>query len=98
MTLTAGEEAGEATLTYRLLGLIPVKTVSVTVETERTLVPGGQSVGVALLTEGVVVVGSSDVGKTPSPAYQAGIRAGDRIVRVDDTPVTGSPSPTWIRA
>ena len=90
VTLTAGEEAGEATLTYRLLGLIPVKTVSVTVETERTLVPGGQSVGVALLTEGVVVVGSSDVGKTPSPAYQAGIRAGDRIVRVDDTPVTGS--------
>ena len=39
VTLTAGEEAGEATLTYRLLGLIPVKTVSVTVETERTLVP-----------------------------------------------------------
>lgn len=90
VTLTAGDEAGEATLTYRLLGLIPVKTVSVTVETERTLIPGGQSVGVALLTEGVVVVGSSDVGKTPSPAYQAGIRAGDRIVRVGDTPVTGS--------
>ena len=90
VTLTAGDEAGEATLTYRLLGLIPVKTVAVTVETERTLVPGGQSVGVALLTEGVVVVGSSDVGKTPSPAYKAGIRAGDRIVRVGDTPVTGS--------
>ena len=90
VTLTAGEEAGEATLTYRLLGLIPVKTVSVTVETERTLIPGGQSVGVALLTEGVVVVGSSDVGKTPSPAYSAGIRPGDRIVRVGDTPVTGS--------
>ena len=36
------------------------------------------------------MVGSSDVGKTPSPAYQAGIRAGDRIVRVGDTPVTGS--------
>ena len=90
VTLTAGEEAGEATLTYRLLGLIPVKTVSVTVETERTLIPGGQSVGVALLTEGVVVVGSSDVGKTPSPAYEAGIRAGDRIVRVGGTPITGT--------
>ena len=88
VTLTAGDEAGEATLTYRLLGLIPVKTVSVTVETERTLIPGGQSVGVALLTEGVVVVGSSDVGTTPSPARLAGIRAGDRIVRVNDTDVT----------
>ena len=90
VTLTAGEEAGEATLTYRLLGLIPVKTVSVTVEKERTLVPGGQSVGVALLTEGVVVVGSSDVGKSPSPAYQAGIRPGDRILSVNGTPVAGS--------
>ena len=79
VTLTAGEQAGEATLTYRLLGLIPVKTVSVTVEKERTLIPGGQSVGVALLTEGVVVVGSSDVGKSPSPAYQAGIRPKKRM-------------------
>lgn len=90
VTLTAGEEEGEATLTYRLLGLIPVKTVSVTVEREKTLVPGGQSVGVALLTEGVVVVGSSDIGATPSPARLAGIRAGDRIVRVNDTDVTGA--------
>ncbi len=90
VTLTAGAEAGEATLTYRLLGLIPVKTVSVTVETEKTLIPGGQSVGVALLTEGVVVVGSSDIGSTPSPARLAGIRAGDRIVRVNDTDITGA--------
>ena len=83
VTLTAGDCAGEATLTYRLLGILPIKRVNVTVETEKTLIPGGQSVGVALLTEGVVVVGASDLGKTASPARLAGLRAGDRILEVD---------------
>ena len=72
VTLTAGDEAGEATLTYRLLGLIPVKTVAVTVETERTLVPGGQSVGVALLTEGVVVGRLLGRGQDAKPRLQGG--------------------------
>ncbi|NLF28437.1 MAG: SpoIVB peptidase [Clostridiales bacterium] len=90
VTLKAGDTPGTAKVTYRFLGLIPVKTVAVTVEAEKTLIPGGQSVGVAMLTEGVVVVGSSDIGNTPSPARIAGIKAGDRIVRVNDTDVTSA--------
>lgn len=88
--LTAGEGAGEATLTYRLLGIFPIKQVNVTVEAEKVLIPGGQSVGVAILTEGVVVVGSSDLGNTPSPARLAGLRAGDRILEVDGEAVESS--------
>lgn len=88
VTLTGADDPGEVTLTYKLLGVVPVKTVSVRVEPERVLIPGGQSVGVAVMTRGVVVVGSSDIGSTPSPARLAGIRAGDRIVRVNDTDVT----------
>ena len=90
VTLKAGDTPGTATVTYRFIGLIPVKTVAVTVEAEKVLIPGGQSVGVAMLTEGVVVVGSSDIGNTPSPARIAGIKAGDRIVRVNDTDVTSA--------
>lgn len=47
------------------------------------LVPGGQSIGVAVSTGGVVVIGASDIGSTPSPARLAGLRSGDVIVAID---------------
>ncbi len=90
VTFEAGKTPGTATISYRLLGLIPIKTVSVTVEPDMVLIPGGQSVGVAMLTEGVIVIGSSDIGSQPSPARLAGLRAGDRIVRVNDTDITSA--------
>ena len=49
----------------------------------QTLVPGGQSIGVAVNTGGVVVIGASDIGSTPSPARLAGLRSGDVIVAID---------------
>ena len=82
LQLTADGE-GSAALTYRLLGMLPVRTVNVSVEPERVLIPGGQSVGIAIDTEGVIVVGASDLGGTPSPARLAGLKAGDIIQRVD---------------
>lgn len=54
------------------------------------LVPGGQSIGVAVSTDGVVVVGASDVGSAPSPARLAGLRSGDVIVAIDGNEVGGS--------
>ena len=76
---------GKATLIFRLLGFLPLKTVSVSVEDNMppVLIPGGHSLGVALLTEGVIVVGASDLGAAPSPARLAGLRAGDRIISVN---------------
>ena len=87
LSLTAGEETGTTEVVFRLLGLVPVKTMTVTVEQPRTLVPGGRSLGVALETAGLVVVGSSDLGASASPARKAGIRPGDVILSVDGTPV-----------
>lgn len=80
--LTAGD-VGTARLTYSLLGMLPVRTVNVSVEPEVRLIPGGQSVGIAIDTAGVIVVGASDLGATPSPARAAGIKAGDIIQSVD---------------
>lgn len=89
LRLTAGD-AGEGALTFKLLGLLPVRTVKLSVQPQRVLVPGGQSVGVALRTGGVVVVGNSDLGRTPSPARLAGLKSGDVIQSVDGAAVTGA--------
>lgn len=89
LRLRAGE-AGEGELTFSLLGLVPLRTVKLSVQPERVLVPGGQSVGVALRTGGVVVVGNSDLGRTPSPARLAGLKSGDVIESVDGEAVTGA--------
>lgn len=90
VSLTAGEETGTAEVVFRLLGVVPVKTMTVTVEQPRTLIPGGRSLGVALQTDGVVVVGASDLGRTDSPAREAGIRPGDVIRSVDGEAVRGA--------
>ena len=89
LRLLAGD-AGKASLTYSLLGMLPVRTVSVSVEPERVLIPGGQSVGIAIDTQGVIVVGESDLGNTPSPARLAGLKAGDIIQRVNGEAVTSA--------
>ena len=84
----AGRQAGSATMTVRLLGVVPIKQVSVRVEEEKVLVPGGQAVGVAIRTAGVLVVGASDLGGgEASPAREAGVRAGDLITAVDGEPI-----------
>jgi len=90
MSLTAGEKSGTAEVVFRLMGLVPVKTMRVTVEQPKILIPGGQSLGVAVQTKGLVVVGSSDLGATPSPARRAGIRPGDIIRSVDAIPVNSA--------
>ena len=89
LRLTAGD-AGEGRLTFSLLGVVPLRTVKLSVRPGRLLVPGGQSVGVAMTTGGVVVVGNSDLGQKPSPARLAGIRSGDVIQCVNGVEIGGA--------
>ena len=49
----------------------------------RTLIPGGQLIGVAIQSDGLIYVGASDLGSAPSPARLAGLRSGDVIVTLD---------------
>ena len=69
---------------------VPVRRVALTVAEQRTVVPGGHSIGVALRTQGVMVVGVSDVATesgTVCPARAADLRAGEAIVMLNGTPV-----------
>lgn len=52
-------DVSEAKATVSLLGLIPLRQVTVEIRDDLRLYPGGQAVGVALQTEGVLVVGTA---------------------------------------
>ena len=67
--------------------MVPVKTVEVEVAEARRLIPGGQSVGIAIETQGLLVVGTSDLGQSASPARLAGLESGDVITKVDGSEV-----------
>ena len=71
VTISA-EAGGQTSVTFSLLGLIPVHETRVNVVEERTLIPGGQAVGVALKTRGVLVVSDAAKGRA--------LRAGDVIL------------------
>ena len=85
----SGIESGQTEVTINLFGLFPVRKMQVDIGEEIRLIPGGQAVGVALATKGVLVVGVSDVsGK--SPAQHAGIRAGDVIESINGVELDSS--------
>lgn len=78
---------GTTELLLSLFG-IPLKRVEVEVSPEKRLIPGGQALGIAMRTEGVLIVGVSDVAEGISPARSAGLAAGDVIRSINGTPIT----------
>ena len=68
---------------------IPVRNVSISVAPEYVLYPGGQSIGAALNTKGVLVVGTSDLSEK-NPAKEAGIKEGDMILSVNGQEIQGA--------
>ena len=76
--------ADDGTVTLDMWG-VPVRRVAVKITRERRVIPGGHSIGVALRTRGVMVVGVSDIATEDGmtcPARAAQLRAGEAIVSV----------------
>ena len=71
----------------RIFGAIPLKNISVSTIDRIKLYPGGMPFGVKFQTDGVLVVGISDINGV-NPAYEAGLRIKDIITHVNDTAVT----------
>ncbi len=72
--------------TLKLLGVFPVKEVTVTVTNRPVVVLGGMPFGVKLYTDGVLVVSLSSVdgkGGTANPARNAGLKVGDLILSIN---------------
>ncbi len=69
-----------------IFGLIPIKDVKVSVVDERVVIPCGTPFGIKMFTDGVVVVGLTDVESDEgmrNPAKEAGIKLGDIITKIN---------------
>jgi stage IV sporulation protein B len=76
-----GQKSGTSELLLSILG-IPLRRVEVEVSPEKRLIPGGQALGVAMRTDGVLIVGLSDVKKGACPARDCGLQPGDVLLRI----------------
>lgn len=85
--IVESKDLGESKLTFKLFGVIPVKSVNVNVIKDIKVIPGGQTIGVKLNSVGIMIVGHHSIqgkdGIMVSPAEKAGIRAGDIIIKIN---------------
>ncbi|WZL78070.1 SpoIVB peptidase [Eubacteriales bacterium mix99] len=82
---------GYVNLDFRLFGVIPIKQLKINVTSQKALIPGGNSIGVSLYTNGALIVGTSEVtdadGVTHFPAMDAGLLPGDVIEKINSVTV-----------
>ncbi|MFC4404262.1 SpoIVB peptidase [Gracilibacillus xinjiangensis] len=83
------EESGNTEVIYTFSN-IPLKKVDISVYDDYQVVPGGQSIGINLHTEGVLVVGHHLVSTKDgekSPGEDANIKVGDSIIQINGQPI-----------
>ena len=81
---------GDAPLEYtaRLFGIVPIKTVNVAYTDQRVVAVAGTPFGIKMFSDGVMVVGFSDIPTTTGyqcPAKLAGLKMGDVILAFNGT-------------
>lgn len=85
------ENIGTVNLSLDLFGTIPVKEIDVNILPRTTVVPLGNSVGLKLYTNGVLVVGMSEIKGEDNINYKpyenSGIAEGDRIIQVNNVAI-----------
>ncbi len=83
------QDAGSYDVELKLLGVLPIKKMSVDVIEDGYVIPGGEAIGIKIHTEGVIVVKLSEVEDESalkhSPAKDAGVKVGDIITAIDGT-------------
>ena len=74
-------------MTANLFGILDVKDITINIIENAEVVPIGDIVGVKLYTDGVLVVGMSEISGN-KPYEEAGIKEGDRIIEMNEKTVT----------
>ena len=99
---TSGGDMGgvkSISVTAKLFGKIPLKTVSCSIYDKSSLYVGGFPFGVRFFMDGVVVVGFRDVetaNESINPAYDSGLRVNDVIKKCGETTLTDAEGLTKI--
>lgn len=76
------DDIGKLDVNLSLFGKLTVKDMTVNVIPKTTVIPIGKAIGMKLYTDGVLVVGMSEInGK--KPYENSGIQEGDRIVEIN---------------
>lgn len=86
------QQVGQLEVSLNLFGKIPLKEVTVNVIPKTSVIPLGNAIGLKLYTDGVLVVGMSEIEGEDQNKYKpyqnSGIKEGDRIVQIDDIAIT----------
>jgi len=80
-------------INLNLFRSVPIKQVQVHVVERKMVIPGGTPFGIKMFTEGVMIVGMSDIQvgtENVNPAKEAGLKVGDILTHIDGEKVTGN--------
>ena len=83
------EDTGTMDLSLDLFHLFSIKDVTVNVIPKTTVIPMGKAIGMKLYTEGVLVVGMSEI-QGQKPYEGSGIETGDTIVEINNEPINST--------
>lgn len=85
---------GNTSITLELFGTIPLKEIDVNVIPRTTVIPVGRLIGLRLYTEGVLVVGMSEITGQDNVKYKpyeySGIEEGDTIIEVNNKEISNT--------
>ena len=82
-------EVGKIDLSLNIFDNLPVKEVSVNVIPKTSVIPLGNAIGLKLYTEGVLIVGKSEI-NGEKPYENIDIKEGDRIISINDEKIYGT--------
>ena len=88
--ITVGDNPKSTELSYdvslKLFGVMPIKSVNVSVVDRPTVIPCGTPFGIKMFTKGVMIVAMTDVecgGKAYRPSADAGLKVGDIVLEAN---------------
>jgi len=86
----SSDKGGSVKLNLQFFGILPIKTVMVDIVSNKEVVACGNTIGVKLDLQGILVIGISDVecnGQKVVPVRGSGIKPGHVITQINDKPV-----------